>query len=54
MAFVTEDFSGEPLRSTDEISDAGFFFFNNLPDLDDVHIETIKDLFRFQGSIILK
>ena len=54
MAFLTEDFSGKLLKSTDEISDAGFFFFNNLPDLDDTHIETIKDLFRYQGSIILK
>jgi ADP-ribose pyrophosphatase YjhB (NUDIX family) len=54
MAFLTEDFSGKLLKSTDEISDADFFFFNNLPDLDDTHIETIKDLFRYQGSIILK
>ena len=54
MAFLTEDFSGKLLKSTDEISDAGFFFFNNLPDLDDDHIETIKDLFRYQGSIIIK
>lgn len=54
MAFVTEDFSGELLRSTDEISDAGFFFFDNLPDMDDACIETIQDLFRYDGSIILK
>lgn len=54
MAFLTEDFSGRLLKSTDEIADAGFFYINNLPDLDDAHIETIKDLFRYRGSIILK
>lgn len=54
MAFVTEDFSGELLKSTDEISDTGFFLFNNFPDLDDACIDTVKDLFRYEGSIILK
>jgi ADP-ribose pyrophosphatase YjhB (NUDIX family) len=54
MAFLTEDFSGKLLNSTEEISDSGFFFINNLPYIDDVHIETIQDLFRYQGSIILK
>ena len=54
MAFLTEDFSGKLLKSTEEISDAGFFFFNNLPELEGFHIETVKDLFRYQGSIILK
>lgn len=54
MAFLTEDFSGQLLKSTDEISDAGFFFFNSLPDLGDTCVETIQDLFRYQGSIILK
>ncbi len=54
MAFITEDYSGELLKSTDEISDAGFYFLNNLPDVDEAHIETIHDLFRYQGAIILK
>ncbi len=54
MAFVTEDFSGQLLKSTDEISDTGFFYINNLPDIEDVYMETIQDLFRYQGSIILK
>ncbi len=54
MAFLTEDFSGSLLESTEEISDAGFFYINNLPDIDDTYVETIQDLFRFQGAIILK
>ncbi|MGD9162170.1 MAG: NUDIX domain-containing protein [Desulfobacteraceae bacterium] len=54
MAFVTEDFSGELLKATDEMSDTCFFFINNLPDMDDVCIETVQDLFRYEGSIILK
>jgi ADP-ribose pyrophosphatase YjhB (NUDIX family) len=54
MAFITEDYSGELLKSTEEISDMGFFFLNSLPDIDDAHIETIHDLFRYQGAIILK
>ena len=54
MAFLTEDFSGELLRSTDETYEMCFFFFNNLPDMDDNCIETIQDLFRYDGSIILK
>jgi ADP-ribose pyrophosphatase YjhB (NUDIX family) len=54
MAFLTEDFSGKLLKSTDEIFDSGFFFINNLPEIDDAHIETVQDLFRYEGSIILK
>lgn len=54
MAFVTDDFSGKMLKSTDEIYNAGFFSFYNLPDLDNICLETIQDLFRYEGSIILK
>jgi ADP-ribose pyrophosphatase YjhB (NUDIX family) len=54
MAFLTEDYSGTILKTTDEISDMGFFHINYLPDIDDAHIETIHDLFRYQGAIILK
>ncbi len=54
MAFLTEDYSGTLLKSTDEISDMGFYHINYLPDIDDTHIETIHDLFRYQGAIILK
>ena len=54
MAFVTDDFSGEMLKSTDEVYDTGFFSFYNLPNLDDACMETIQDLFRYEGSIILK
>lgn len=54
MAFLTEDYSGELLKTTDRISEMGFFYINYLPDIDDAHIETIHDLFRYQGAIILK
>ncbi|MBN1904416.1 MAG: NUDIX domain-containing protein [Deltaproteobacteria bacterium] len=54
MAFITEDYSGELLKSTEGISDMGFYFLNNLPEIADAHIETIHDLFRYQGAIILK
>jgi ADP-ribose pyrophosphatase YjhB (NUDIX family) len=54
MAFLTEDYSGTLLKSTDEISEMGFFYINYLPDIDAAHIETIRDLFRYQGAIILK
>lgn len=54
MAFITEDYSGELIKSTDEISDVGFFYLNSLPDIDNAHIETIHDLFRYKGAIILK
>jgi ADP-ribose pyrophosphatase YjhB (NUDIX family) len=54
MAFLTEDFAGELLKTNGEISDICFFFFNDLPELEDSSIETIKDLFRYNGSIILK
>lgn len=54
MAFLTEDFSGELLKSKEENSGIDFFFFNNLPDIDDACMETVQDLFRYQGSIILK
>jgi ADP-ribose pyrophosphatase YjhB (NUDIX family) len=54
MAFLSEDYSGELLKSTDEISDMGFFYLNTLPEINDTHIETIRDLFRYQGAIILR
>ena len=54
MAFLTEDFSGELLKPIDELSDIGFFFLNNLPDIHETDIETIQDLFRYTGSLILK
>ena len=54
MAFFTEDFSGELLKESDEISDIGFYFFNSLPELGPSCVETVQDLFRYEGSIILK
>jgi ADP-ribose pyrophosphatase YjhB (NUDIX family) len=54
MAFLTEDYSGTILKTTDEISDMGFFYLNTLPEINDTHIETIRDLFRYQGAIILR
>ena len=54
MAFLTEDYSGGLLKSTGEVSDMGFFSLNNLPEIHAADIETIQDLFRYQGSIILK
>ena len=54
MAFLTEDYSGGLLKSTGEVSDMGFFSLNNLPEINEADIETIQDLFRYQGSIILK
>jgi ADP-ribose pyrophosphatase YjhB (NUDIX family) len=54
MAFITEDYSGKLLKSNEEISDMGFFYLNTLPEIDDAHIETIRDLYRYQGTIILK
>ena len=54
MAFLTEDFSGELLEESDEISDIGFFYINNLPYLEASSVETVQDLFRYDGSIILK
>ncbi len=54
MAFLTEDFSGDLLKESEEISDIGFFFINSLPDMDTSCVETVQDLFRYEGSIILK
>lgn len=54
MAFITDDYSGELLKDDNEISDMDFFYLNNLPDIDYACIETIQDLFRYNGSIILK
>jgi len=52
--FRVDEWSGELVRETDETLDAGFFSLDRLPEIAPHYHETLADLEKFDGQLILK
>jgi len=54
IVFLVDEWSGSLLTHTDETVDAHFFDLNELPDILDLYRETLEDLQKYNGRLILK
>lgn len=55
IAFLVRDWSGVLAVDGEEAVDAGFFFLDGLPEpLYSIHVETLEDLRRYDGSVVIK
>ncbi|HEY7342665.1 MAG TPA: NUDIX domain-containing protein [Ktedonobacterales bacterium] len=54
VVFLVEQWAGKLITQTDETTDARFFALNELPNLPPVYRETLDDLQRYTGSVIVK
>lgn len=54
VVFIIDEWSGTLISETDETIDACFFSLDNLPLIPEVYVETLSDLKRFDGKVILK
>ena len=54
VVLLVREWSGEIRARTDETTDCRFFDMDSLPDLPPLYAETVEDLKRFRGSLILK
>ena len=54
LVFVVTEWEGELQTKTDETTDARFFAPDHLPEIPVLYQETLEDLHRFDGQIILK
>ena len=54
IVFVVDQWEGELLVETDETADARFFHLDELPDVPARYLETLEDLRRYDGRVIVK
>ena len=54
IVFVVDQWEGELLAETDETTDARFFHLDELPDVPARYLETLEDLRRYDGRVIVK
>lgn len=54
LVFAVTAWRGEVTTVTDETTDAQFFALDDLPDISPLYQETLADLRRFNGKVILK
>lgn len=54
LVFVVTEWQGELAYVTDETTAAHFFPLDDLPDISPLYQETLSDLHRFNGQVILK
>lgn len=54
IVFIVDDWEGDLISETDETSDIGFFDIDALPDTHEMYVETLEDLKRFDGKLIVK
>ena len=54
IVFVVDQWEGELLAETDETTDARFFHLDQLPDVPARYLETLEDLRRYDGRVIVK
>lgn len=54
IVFLVDEWSGSLLTHTDETVDARFFDLSELPDIPDLYRETLEDLQKYNGRLILK
>jgi ADP-ribose pyrophosphatase YjhB (NUDIX family) len=54
VVFRVDEWQGELATATDETTDARFFPLDDLPEMPPHHRETLEDLLKFDGRLILK
>ena len=54
IVFVVDQWEGELLAETDETTDARFFPLDELPDVPARYLETLEDLRRYYGRVVVK
>lgn len=54
IVFLVDEWSGALLKESGEILDARFFDLDELPDIPEVYRETLEDLQKYDGNLILK
>lgn len=54
VVFRVDEWGGVLARETEETVDARFFSQDNLPELPSNQLETLEDLWRYKGQLILK
>lgn len=54
IVFLVDEWSGTLVPETDETTEARFFDLDELPEIPSLYQETLEDLRRFDGSVIVK
>jgi len=54
VVFLVREWTGQPRLRTDETTDCRFFPMDDLPDLPPLYAETVEDIRRFDGTLIMK